>query len=217
MPKITLLEPQKRHAERVNVYLDGEFAFGLNALDAAALRQGQILTEDELTQLQARDAVVQAVEKGMVLLSYRPRSTHEVRQKLQRNGFAPPVVEQALARLEALHYLDDEAFARFWVESRATHKQLSQRALRYELKQKGIADDVIEEVLRDTNDAESALQAASTYARKLRGHAPQRFKEKLGQFLQRRGFSYSETRHTTQAVFAQLMGDDPDFFALNES
>ncbi len=217
MPTITLLEPQKRHAERVNVYIDGQFAFSLNALEAAKLRHGQTVTEEDLTQLQERDMVAQAVDKGAVLLSYRPRSVQEVRQQLQRKGFSPSVIEQAIARLQALRYLDDEAFARFWVESRANHKQLSQRALRYELKKKGIADDVIDEVLRAADDTESALQAAAAYARKLRGHAPQHFKEKLEQFLQRRGFSYSESRHATQAVLAQLMEDNPDFFALDES
>lgn len=217
MPTITLLERQKNHPERVNVYLDGTFAFGLNELDAAHLRKGQTLTADEVNRLQDNDAVVKAVDKGVNLLSFRPRSTQEIRQHLTKKGFPPPVIDSAIARLETLQYVNDEAFARFWVENRSAFKPLSQRALRYELIKKGVAEDVIQSVLQQTDEAESAQQAALSQARKLRGYTPQQFKQKLGQFLQRRGFGYGEVRRVTQVVLAQLMEDDPTFFALDES
>ena len=84
MPKITRLEQQKNNKDRVNVYLDDEFAFGLNLMDAAHLRKGQELTENDIVELRQKDAIVKSIGIAVNLLSYRPRSTHEIRQKLQK-------------------------------------------------------------------------------------------------------------------------------------
>ena len=82
MPVITALEVQKRNKERVNVYLDDEFAFGLNMMEAAKLRKGQTLTAEEIKVLTDEDAINQAVNRAIDFLSYRPRSTEEVRRNL---------------------------------------------------------------------------------------------------------------------------------------
>lgn len=216
MPVVTLLERQKNNPQRVNVYLDGEFAFGLNELDAATLRKGQTLSSADIALLSERDAVTKAVDVGVNLLSYRPRSAHEVRTALAKKGLAPPVVDAALERLQALGYLDDHAFARFWVESRATFKPLATRALRYELKRKGVTDDVLNDVLMSQTDEAAALHAAQTQANKLRGQTSQAFKTHLLAFLQRRGFSYSVSLRAIKHLEQTLIDAESDYFAQED-
>lgn len=218
VPTITRLERQQKHKERVNVYLDGEFAFGLNELDAVALRKGQVLTEEEITQLRDQDAVVKAFEQAVRYLSYRPRSRQEVQQYLTGKTIPPDTQERVIARLEAAGYVDDRAFTRFWIENRTQFQPRGPHALRYELRQKGIAPTLIEELLRETVDVdEAAYQAASAQGRRLRGLTRHEYRQKLGAFLQRRGFAYSTASQIIRRLIDELADSDPPFFAVAES
>lgn len=217
MQIITALERQKHHAERVNVYLDGAFAFGLNVMDAAHLCKGQQLSEADIRQLRDKDAIVRAVDKGVQLLSYRPRSTQEIRRALQKKDLPDAVIEAAIDRLTGLGYLDDRAFARFWVENRNDFKPRGARALRYELRQKGVADPLITEVLDEmVQEDDAAYRAAKKRARRYQGSTRQQFVQKLGGFLQRRGFNYSAAHQALDQLIEELETDDPAFFALDE-
>jgi regulatory protein len=71
---VTALEIQKRNKERVNIFIDGEYAFSLNLMDAARLRKGQVLSETEINALRGEDAVIQAVDSASHFLGFRPRS-----------------------------------------------------------------------------------------------------------------------------------------------
>lgn len=217
MGVITALEVQKRNHERVNVFLDGEYSFSITLIEAARLRKGQTLTEAEIAALRGEDAVHKAVDSAVRLLTYRPRSIAEIRRNLNEKSIDEAVIEAALDRLSALGYLDDEAFARFWVENRTAFKPLGPTALRYELRQKGVAEAIIQEVLESQDATEAARQAASSQLRKLRGTDQRTFRQKLGSFLQRRGFSYevsgsviSELIETleAEAYFADQTSDE---------
>lgn len=217
MPIITALEVQKRNKERVNVYLDDEFAFGLNLMDAANLRKGQMLTADEIAVLTDDDAVHKAVERGIDFLSYRPRSIDEVRRNLIKKEIPESAVEEAIIRLQNLGYLDDEAFARFWIENRDTFKPMSPMALRFELRQKGITDNILDTLFDEMLDVEdSAYRAAKKRIQRYRGKTRQEFKHKLSGTLQRRGFSYSIINDVIHCLYDELDEMDPDYFANNE-
>lgn len=82
-------------------------------------------------------------------LQARPRSTAEVRRRLGEAGYRTDLVEEAIARLAMLGYLDDESFARAWVESRDRARPRGERALRAELRRKGVADDVVATIIED--------------------------------------------------------------------
>jgi regulatory protein len=118
MGTITALEIQKRNKERVNVYLDGEYAFSLALIEAAKLRKGQPLTDAEIDALRGEDDVTRAVDYAANFLSYRPRSVAEVRRNLEKKDLSEVVIEQAIDRLQQLGYVDDVAFARYWLENR---------------------------------------------------------------------------------------------------
>jgi regulatory protein len=215
--KITGLEVQKRNKERVNVYIDGAFAFGLNIMDAAKLRKGQTLSDAEIAELQQHDAVVKAVDSAANFLSYRPRSSTEVRQNLQKKKYDPDVIDAAMERLRTLGYLDDAAFARFWVENRDTFKPRSPMALRVELRQKGVPDAIIREVVESVDADDAASRAARKKLRRYRGSTVRDFKRKLGGFLQRRGFRYEVVNDVLNTLIAELEETDPDYFSQEDN
>lgn len=211
--QITALEIQKRNKERVNVYLDGEYAFSLNVIKAAALRKGQELTEAEIAALQGEDSVGQAVDSAARFLAYRPRSTAEVRRNLFEKGMPDAVIDQAVERLEQMGYLDDHAFAKFWMENRQNFKPLSQRALRYELRQKGVSDDIIDGVLGGLEDEKAAYNAAQSQVRRLRNTTPENFRVRLGVFLQRRGFSHHTAHDVINRLIEEIRTEDETYFS----
>ena len=188
--KVTALTVQARNKNRVNVSLDGAFAFGLASIVAVRLRLGQELTEAEIERLQAADAEEVAHERALKFLAARPRSETEVRQRLQKHKVAAPAIEAVLARLRAAGLIDDQAFARYWVENRNTFRPRSARALRMELKRKGVAGDALGEALDDANDAEAAYALAAKRAPRLAALPEPEFRRKLSEYLARRGFSF---------------------------
>ncbi|NWG17335.1 MAG: RecX family transcriptional regulator [Chloroflexi bacterium] len=211
---ITALKVQKGNQERVNVYIDGAYAFGLSMIEAARLHKGQSLSEAEIAALRDEDAVLKAVDSAARYLQYRPRSLAEVRQYLTGKQVPPPVVEAAIQRLIGLGHLDDMAFARFWVQNRGEFKPLSPRALRVELRRKGLPEAIITHALAELDDAELAYQAGLARARKLRRPTRQEFRKKIGDMLRRRGFSYSTTRETVERLLEEMEMSDPDYFTL---
>jgi regulatory protein len=217
MQTITLLERQKNNPERVNVYLDGEFAFGLNEMDAVTLRKGQQLTESEIDELRQKDAVVKAVDYAANLLSYRPRSTKEIRERLLKHSFNDVVADAAIEKLLGLGYLDDRAFARFWIEDRNRFKPLGRRALSFELRNKGIEQAIIQELLEEiVDEGDGAYEAALKRVRQMRGTTKREFKQKIGAFLQRRGFGYEAVNGALNQLIQELADDDPEFFTEGE-
>lgn len=220
MPTITRLERQKRNKERVNVYLDGDFAFGLAALDAAMLRKGQQLDEVEITRLKQQDAVVQTFDHAVQLLARRPRSIQEIRDRLRRKGREEAVIDAAIDRLKERGYVDDHAFARYWVENRSSFKPMGARALRYELRRKGVSaaiiDTVLTEMLDESVEDAAAYQAAQGRVRSLRGQPRRVFQQKMGAFLQRRGFPFDVCRRVIDQLISELETSEEDFFAPDE-
>ncbi len=216
MGVITALETGKRSRKRVNVQIDGAFGFALSLDEAARLRKGQVLSEQEIATLQAADASQRAADVAARLLSLRPRSTAEVRQHLLRKGVTAETAEAAIARLQVMGYLDDHAFAQAWIQSRGSSRSLSARALRNELRQKGVARDIIDELLAGQDDQESAEQAARSQLARLRGKDRAQARQRLMGVLARRGFSSSTSRDAVRHLFDALDEEDPHFFASRD-
>jgi regulatory protein len=205
MRTITAIEPQRKNPRRVNVYLDGEFALGLSSLVAAWLKVGQTLAEEKIASLQAEDEQESVYQKALHFLSYRPRSTAEVRQNLNKHNVPESLIEATLERLQRSGLVNDEAFARVWVENRSEFRPRSKLALKMELRRKGLDDELIQSVLVEGVDDESlALQAARKYVRRLAGLERSEFRVKLSGFLSRRGFSYSTIAPVVSQVWQEM-------------
>lgn len=210
---ITDISDQQRDPERVNVALDGEFAFGLNRLLAAerGIAVGQHLSEAAVASLLAADEAARATEAGLRFLAYRPRSEREVRDRLRRRGFADGAIEEAVERLRGWHYLDDAEFARFWVENRNEHQPRGRRLLKSELRAKGVDPELASEVIEE--EASEELPAALALARKRASslHALDALtrRRRLASYLQRRGYGWDVVRPVLDAVLGESDDDVP--------
>jgi regulatory protein len=204
MPVITAIEVQKKNPNRVNIYIDGQFAFGLARIVAVWLKAGQEISDEKLASLREEDAREVAMQKALHYLSYRPRSMDEVRKNLQKHEIPETVIDITLEKLERNGLLGDETFARTWVENRSTFRPRSKKALRIELRQKGLTDSTIQNVLDEIVEEEPlALDAARKYARRLNGLERLVFRQKLGAFLARRGFGYEVIAPVVKQVWQE--------------
>lgn len=210
MAKVTRLTRQKRNKERVNVYLDDEFAFGLMMNTAVKLRIGQELSQAEIEVLRTEDAYEKAKQTAVNYISYRPRSVSEVKRNLRDKEYSDETIEQVVNRLQELELLSDEAFVRYWVEQRSTFKPRSQMALRAELLKKGVAMSAIDTVVSDVDETAGALKAAQKQQHRWKNLSEDEFRKKAGGFLQRRGFKYEIVRETLETIWDALQAERED-------
>ena len=211
MKKITALVVQKRNPNRVNVHLDGEYAFGLARIVAAWLRVGQELDEEKLKRLQVEDARERAVQQALLFLSYRARSESEIRQNLRKHEMPEEVIEETLARLRQDGLANDGQFAQAWVENRSTFRPRSRRMLAMELRQKGLDDEAVSSALEDVDDEPLAYEAARKRASRLKGLEWADFRKKLSEFLARRGFSYPVIAPVVTRIWNETQKDEKSY------
>jgi regulatory protein len=205
--RITSLTAQKRNPQRINVFLDGEFAFGLARIVAAWLQVGQEIDDEKIAKLRAEDEREEAYQRALSFLSYRPRTQNEIIQNLKKHAVPDEVIDGVLARLKRSGLVDDQNFAESWVENRSELHPRSRRALRYELRQKGVDPDIIEEAVAPVDEEELAYQAALKQARKLKHLEWQDFRQKMYGFLARRGFNYEVSSPATARVWEEIHED----------
>ena len=207
--QITALEPQLNNPDRINLFVDGRFLMGVNAIIVLqmGLRLEQELTPEELEWLHSEEIEQRAVDRALNFLSYRPRSREEVRRYLKRKETSPEIIEAALARLDRLDFVNDRTFAGFWIESREHFSPRGARALKNELRMKGVERDVVDELVSDEQDEERALRAGRKKATTLIHNTDidyATFRNRLGSFLQRRGFGYQIVTKTVRELWKEL-------------
>lgn len=201
---ITALKVQKHNKERVNVYLDDEYALAVTAVVAATLKKGQYLAEAEIEQLRSQDERNKAYEQSVRFLGYRARSQTEVERYLQQKGYSSEVISEINDRLLEQDYLDDERFARSWVQERQRFGPRSRHALRYELRQKGVADPIISTVLAGLDETELAWAALAQKLHQWRHFSEDDFKKKAYGYLGRRGFNYEVARAVAEQAWRSI-------------
>jgi regulatory protein len=206
---ITALEPQRRRGgERVNVFVDGRFALSLDASVAASLHIDQELDAAALARLTAADEHQRAVNAACLLLSYRPRSVREVETRLRRHGYSPAAIAAARAKLDGWGLLDDAAFARYWVEQRQAFHPRGPAALRSELRARGVDAEVVASAMPAAADeSEAAYRAGRARLRSLANLPAPVFRQRLGAFLQRRGFAYAACAAAVTRLWAETTAD----------
>ena len=211
MRKITAIQAQKKAQNRVNIYLDGEYAFGLARITAAWLKVGQELDEKKIEQLQAEDAKERALQQALLFLSYRARSESEIRKNLQKHEIPEAVIDKTLERLKQDGLANDGQFAKAWVENRSAFRPRSKRVLAMELRQKGLDDDSVKSAIATVNDEPLAYEAAKKRANRYKDLEWQDFRKKLTDFLARRGFSYAVTSATVTRIWNETHGQEQHY------
>ena len=212
MPVVTGLEVHQRDKERVRLFLDGEYALDLPLMEAARLSRGQTLTDSEVAQLSGAESLQRAFDQAVRFLSYRPRSTEEVRRHLVKKDVPDSLIAILIERLRQRGYVDDMEFARFWISNRDRFKPMGSRALRYELRQKGVDDEIVDGLLAEVDEEATAFRAAQARMSRYRGNTRQVFLQKMSAMLRRRGFGEYALKDAVLRLQAELEDCDPGYF-----
>jgi regulatory protein len=176
---------------------------------AAWLQVGQVISPEKVNSLQVEETRQAAFQQALRLLSFRPRSEAEIEKKLNDKGFDAKVSAYVIQRLTEEGYLGDLSFAKTWVENRSTFRPRSRRMLKYELRQKGVAEEHIESALESVKDEpDLAYQAGIRYAARLADLDRETFRKRLGAFLGRRGFSYGTLAPVVSQIWDEMHSSD---------
>ena len=211
--QITAIKPQVKNSNRVNVFIDGKYSFSLDIAQLADLRPkvGQELTPSQLDNLKHASNFGKLYQRTLEWVLTRPRSIQETRNYLRRKQFEknrpkPPQVNseelstEILERLISKGYLDDEKFAKFWVENRFAKKGISKKRMELELRKKGISSQIITQVLAETSRTDDA-EIAKIIAKKRAKYAAN--PQKLIALLTRQGFDYESAKTAVQQTDSQ--------------
>ena len=189
---ITGLELQIKNRNRLNVYLNHEFAFGISRFVGAWLKQGEKIDELSINQLLEEDTREKAFRKALHFINYRPRSIHDVKEKIEKLGFGGSVIDNVVDELIKKNYLNDYEYAENWIASRVRSKPRSQEMLRYELRKKFISESIIEEAVKSApENGELALRLGKKYLRRFANLDEKEFTKKMTGVLARRAFPFS--------------------------
>ena len=208
--KITAIKAGKSlRLKRSSIFLDGRFAFSLDnaVILKEQLKVGQTLSEKEVELLAGADRFERCLNAALLFLGYRPRSEAETRTRLQKHGYTGGEIDRVIERLKSLGLLNDAAFAEYWKENRTSFKPRGQRMLKSELRRKGVDPGTISEAVEGIDELENARRAAGAKARSLPVVDYQVFRQKLGGYLQRRGFDYGVISKIVKQVWEERSGE----------
>lgn len=207
---ITRLESQVHNDDRVSVYLDGEFAFGIHEdlVVKHSLQVGATLTPEGVRELERDEQYVDAKQAALDYLAYKPRTEEEVRRKLRQEDVPSPVIEDVIARLYKLEYLDDEAYAHDYAHNRFSSKKYGPVRIRRELTERGVdrrlADAAVDELFAEVDVTAAAwIHAEKRWPRLAGEDDPRRRRQKMYRYLRRRGF----TSNTIRPILDELERD----------
>lgn len=226
--KVTKISQQVKRPDRYSIYIDENYSFSLNEyqLAGSGLRLGKELTSEDLDEFQQDSLFGKAYERSLNYVMIRPRSEREINEYLTRTFLYPKprvfmsktgervikkqevdkvavsrMIERVMNRLREKKYINDEAFARAWVESREFSKKTSKRRLQQELQKKGVDTEIIATVLQnsDVNELDN-LRALIVKKRRL-----SRYQDiaKLLPYLVRQGYSYSDVKDALGEDYAE--------------
>lgn len=196
--KITAIKPQVKNPDRVSVYIDGKYNFSLtqNQLIQSGLRVGKELSEAELESAKKDSEYGKAYMRALDYALRRPRSEKELRDYAWRKKWEPELADRVIAQLQAKGYQDDARFTTAWVRHRALGKPISERKLRLELRQKGIADELANQAIAGSEDFDQTEALKRMIEKKRPRYETE---EKLIRHLMSQGFSYSDVQAQLKA------------------
>ena len=200
----------------MRLYLDDKYAMDLPLLKARTLQCGQSLTDVDIAALAEEETARKAYDRALRFLAYRARSREEVRRYLAKKGTPEPLVVSVIEQLERRGYVDDVAFADYWLAERQRSKPMAPRALRYELRGKGVDDDIISDLLSQFDEDDAAYRAAQAKSPRFRGRTRDAFRDKVSGMLRRRGFGSETINDVVLRLQKELEESEPGYFRADE-
>jgi len=209
---ITKIEVQKRNPKRRSIYVDDVFVAGVDAEVAAELdlHEGQAIDDDTLQRALLAEERRRATDSAYRYLARRAHSAHELKVKLRRRGFPQAIVDEVIDGLRQRGYVDDLEFARSYVRNRMATSPVGEMALRAELRKRGVGGSEIDAAVGEVLSEHDPVKVASEIARKrLRAYGDLdagKARQRVANFLLRRGFSYEIVGEALREV---MQGTEP--------
>lgn len=197
MPKtITQIAVQKKRKNRCSIFLDEEYAFGVDQeiVLQFGLKKGDVLTDQQIEEISINEEKKRAKDRALNFLSYRDRSEKEIRTKLKDVGYEESIIDWVIGELKRLKFLDDQRFAQSYAQTQMITRPIGEYFLKRELKQKGLDADIIEQtvekVYEEKDQLSIALELAQQRKKRYGNIDAMKAKKRLSDFLLRRGFSW---------------------------
>lgn len=193
--KVTDISPQKNNSMRVNVFIDGNYRFSFDAAELAlkGIKKGNELSEKEIRNLLMDSEYSKARDYALNVLSQKSISSSDLLEKITKKGYDEIIGYEVINELTDLGYVDDEAYAGLFLEY-CTEKMWGKKKIRYEMKQKGLSDEIIENVLSTFSDDDQLENMAETIISKY-GHEDIndiKVKNRIIRYFVSRGFDFSK-------------------------
>lgn len=190
--KITAITAQVKNTERVNIFVDGKYAFSLNLDEVIKekVKKDLEIDSNDLKRLKKISDDGKLRARSLEWLLNRPHSIREFRDYLYRKKAEPDFIETLVGEFSDRGYLNEPKFA-VWLVELQKRRGKSNRAIRGELFKKGISRELADEVLAKDNDEAKRLAQIITKKQKLN-----RYKDpqKLARYLTSQGFSWSDVK-----------------------
>ena len=192
--KITAIKTQVKREGRYSIFIDGKYSFSLSAesLLNTGLVNGQGLDDADVRAYKKLSTDDKAYGLTLEYVVRRMRSEGELLDYFRRKKYEPELAEQVIAKLKRSGYVDDQEFARRWIENRRLLKATSARRLQFELQQKKVSSDIIQMVLAE--DETDERQVLHELIEKKRNQSRYLDDQKLIAYLARQGFSYDDIK-----------------------
>lgn len=206
--KISKIESQKKNKDRLNIYIDDAFAFGLS-VDVFVkynLQKDQAIEDDFLEEILLTEEKNKAINSAVKYLSYRQRSIKEVKDHLSRKGYEESIVGKTIDYLLEKNYLNDYEFAESFIRDKSYLNKYGINKIKYELLNKGISKEIVAKTLRFDGDEEydNAIALANKKMNSYKNQDRDSIYRKLGGFLQRRGYRYD----TVSKVLKEVLDEE---------
>lgn len=212
MKKITKIEFQKNNKDRLNIYLDDSFAFGIdiNIMIKYSLSKNMELEEEFIDEILKAEEEINVYNYALSVLSRNAKSEKQLRDKMQEKGYDRQFIDSAIIRLKQQKYLDDERYSEMLISSKISISKYGKRKIKETLYERGINREIIDEKLSQISDEDELERACNLGAKKIRTLKEEdtlKKSIKLSNYLINKGFEFSIVKKAVSILFDRSCDD----------
>lgn len=193
---ISKIERQQRDKNRFNLFVDDQFFASIHEdiIVSLNLYKGKEVNEKDFYNILEEEEKHQIWRKSLKYLGYKARTKNEIKEYLLSKNYAIEQIDVITDKLETENLINDSVYAKNFVKDRITHKLKGKRLIIFELKNKGISEEDLEECLNEIDELAEYNSAMALVEKKLRNYQGENLEkiiQKMAGLLNRRGFSFS--------------------------
>lgn len=213
MAKITKIEVQKRNKERVNIHIDGEYAFSASAelVYKERIKSDMEVDEIRLEEIISESNFLKCKETSLRIITRCYKTESEMKDRLTEKGYGSKEIERTIEFLKEYKFIDNRAYTEMYVKDRLRSQGIQK--IKYALLRKGIEEEEIEEVLSNIDSEKEEEVGTEVAIKKYKQLIKKeediyKIKSKLGTFLVSKGYEYSLAKEIIRKVVNMDIGGE---------